>query len=49
MNVKVKNHTKIADSENKKNPKTPGLISSWIGGRKDKMSETSSLLQFNIK
>ena len=49
LKVKVKNHTKIANYENKQKSKTPSLISPWLGGRKGKMSETRSLLQFNIK
>ena len=49
LKVKVKNHTKIASSENKQDPKTPSLIPSLLGGRKGKIIETSSLLQFNIK
>ena len=39
LKVKVENHTKIADSENKQKSKTPSLISPWFGGRKGKMSE----------
>ena len=39
LKVKVENHTKIANCENKEKSKTPGLISPWLGGRKGKMSE----------
>ena len=49
LKVKVENQTKIANYENKQKSKTPSLISPWLGGRKGKMSETRSLLQFNIK
>ena len=49
LKVKVENHTKIANCENKQKSKMPSLISPWLGGRKEKMSETRSLLQFNIK
>ena len=49
LKVKVKNHTKIANYENKQTSKTPSLISPWSGGRKGKIIETRSLLQFNIR
>ena len=49
LKVKVKNHIKIANSENKQIPKTPSLISPWIEGRKGRMRKTRSLLKFNIK
>ena len=49
LKVKVENNTKIPNSENIQNYKTPSLISLWLGGRKGKIGETRSLLQFNIK
>ena len=49
LKVKDDNHTKIANSENNQNSNMPSLISPWLGGKKVKISETSSLLKFNIK
>ena len=49
LKVKVGNHTKIANSENKQKSKTTSLIFPWLGGWKGKMSETRSFLQYNIK
>ena len=47
--VKDENHTNIANSENNQNYNMPSLISPWLVVRKGKMSETRSLLNFNIK
>ena len=49
LKVKVENQTKIVNSENKQKSKMASLIYPLLGGRKGKMSETRSLLQFNIK
>ena len=49
LEFKAENHTKIANSENKQKSKTPSLFYPWLGGRKGKMIETISLLQFIIK
>ena len=47
--VKVKDQIRIANSENKQKDKMARLISSWLGDRKEKMSEIRLLLQFNIR
>ena len=39
----------MENSKKKQEYTTPSLIFTWLGYRKGKMGETSSLLQFNIK
>ena len=47
--VKDENHTNIENYENNQKSNMPGWISPWLGVRKEKMTETRSLLKFNIK